>query len=63
MNKLGIQEEDERIIRKFALIPIILKNKIFWLKFIKIKQRYRKSTDGFSEFYSWINIEFIEDKN
>jgi hypothetical protein len=57
------QYGDERVITKFLLLPIIIKNEIRWFKRVKIRQRYEITTDGFSYFNIWENIEFVDELN
>jgi hypothetical protein len=51
-------EGNERVIKKFALFPIICNNNEWaWLEWVYIKQKYFYSRNGIPE--GWQNLAFV----
>lgn len=48
------QQNDERIIIRFLILPLTIDYETRWLEFVKIKQRYDEYR------YKWINSRWVD---
>lgn len=54
MRWIGPDIGDKRIVKRFAILPIIVYNETVWLEFVKIEQVYGGMHHG------WTNSRFVE---
>ena len=55
------EDGQERIIHKFALIPINIGRQTRWLERVSVKQKFKIKNTYAEKWARWINVEFIDD--
>jgi len=54
--------ESERVVTKFAFLPININGTIKWLERVNIKQQYQVGGAADVIFAGWVNLKFIKDR-
>ena len=52
------QDDETRIVERFAVLPIRIRGEARWMERVRILQEY--IAPGHSLFYGWRNIKFID---